>query len=241
VLADGLAAAIRTPLGPALGGIALRDLTRRDRRDEVGFELPLDRLAGADHGTAGRAARVGDLARLMRDHLPDDDPLHGYPDTLPDVLLARSLRGYLNGSIDLVLRREVDGAPMVLGRGLRGPLGAAVSTFHVVDYKTNRLGTVDVPMTAWNYRPAALAAAMAHGHYPIQALLYAVALHRLLRWRLPGYDPARHLGAIGYLFLRGMTGPDAPAPDGVPCGVFAWSPPASLVVGASDMLHGVGR
>ena len=246
VLADGLAAAIRTPLGPALGGAALRDITRRDRRDEVGFELPLDRLAGDDRDGGGRAATVGDLARLMRNHLPDDDPLHGYPDTLPDALLPRGLRGYLNGSIDLVLRREVDGAQMVRGRRLRGPLraersvsGAAVSTFHVVDYKTNRLGTVDVPLTAWDYRPAALAAGMAHGHYPIQALLYAVALHRMLRWRMPGYDPETHLGAVGYLFLRGMIGPDAPAPDGVPCGVFAWSPPASLVVAASDLLHGV--
>ena len=31
-------------------------------------------------------------------------------------------------------------------------------------------------------------------HYPLQALLYLVALHRYLRWRLPGYDPERHLG-----------------------------------------------
>ncbi len=223
-LATGLDAAIRTPLGPALGDLALRGLTRGDRRDEVGFELPLDRL-GDDRGGAGRAATVRDVVRLLREHLPDDDPLHGYPDTVPDALLPRSLRGYLNGSIDLVLRREVDGAPV----------------FHVVDYKTNWLGTVDVPLTAWDYRPDALVAAMAHGHYPIQALLYAVALHRLLRWRLPDYDPHVHLGAIGYLFLRGMVGPDAPAPDGQPCGVFTWTPPASLVVAASDLLHGVPR
>lgn len=45
-----------------------------------------------------------------------------------------------------------------------------------------------------------------HGHR--RRALYAVALHRLLRWWLPGYDPALHLGGIGYLFLRGMAGPD---------------------------------
>ena len=28
-------------------------------------------------------------------------------------------------------------------------------------------------------------------HYALQALLYTVALHRFLRWRLPGYDPER--------------------------------------------------
>ena len=58
----------------------------------------------------------------------------------------------------------------------------------VVDYKTNRLGPE--PLTAWHYRPEAMAEAMLRAHYPLQALLYAVALHRFLRWRQPGYDPA---------------------------------------------------
>ena len=35
---------------------------------------------------------------------------------------------------------------------------------------------------------------MLRAHYVLQALLYSVALHRYLRWRQPGYDPARHLG-----------------------------------------------
>ena len=54
-----------------------------------------------------------------------------------------------------------------------------------------------------------------------------------------GYDPEVNLGSILYLFLRGMAGPDTPAPDGRPCGVFAWDPPRSLVVATSDLLHGV--
>ena len=54
---------------------------------------------------------------------------------------------------------------------------------------------------------------MAHHHYPLQALLYSVALHRYLRWRMADYHPDRHLGPIGgYLFLRGMVGPTTPAP-----------------------------
>ena len=36
----------------------------------------------------------------------------------------------------------------------------------------------------------AMAAEMIGAHYPLQALLYSVALHRYLRWRLPGYTPA---------------------------------------------------
>ena len=62
-------------------------------------------------------------------------------------------------------------------------------------------------------------------HYALQALLYTVALHRYLRWRLPGYDPEQHLGGVLYLFVRGMIGPDTPVVDGTPCGVFAWRPP----------------
>jgi exodeoxyribonuclease V beta subunit len=79
---------------------------------------------------------------------------------------------------------------------------------------------------------------MIAAHYPLQALLYNAALHRYLRWRLPSYDPARHLGGVLYLFLRGMAGPETPAQDGVPCGVFSWHPPAELVVALSDLLDG---
>jgi exodeoxyribonuclease V beta subunit len=77
---------------------------------------------------------------------------------------------------------------------------------------------------------------MLDAHYPLQALLYDVALHRFLRWRLPGYDPAEHLGGVLYLFLRGMCGPGVVAADGSVPGVFAWQPPASLVVALSDLL-----
>ena len=77
---------------------------------------------------------------------------------------------------------------------------------------------------------------MLRAHYPLQALLYSVALHRYLRWRLPGYEPERNLGGVLYLFVRGMTGPDTPVVDGQPCGVFAWRPPAELVTGLSDLL-----
>ena len=76
---------------------------------------------------------------------------------------------------------------------------------------------------------------MLRAHYPLQALLYAVALHRYLRWRQPGYDPERHLGGVQYLFVRGMVGPQTPPG----CGVFDWQPPAALVVALSDLLAGV--
>jgi exodeoxyribonuclease V beta subunit len=76
---------------------------------------------------------------------------------------------------------------------------------------------------------------MQRRHYPLQALLYLVALHRYLRWRLPGYSPPTNLGGVLYLFVRGMVGPDTPVIDGRTCGVFCWAPPAALIVGLSDL------
>ena len=134
------------------------------------------------------------------------------------------LRGYLSGSIDVVLRV---------------PDGNDGDRFVVVDYKTNRLGDPERPLTAYDYTPARMTDAMLHEHYPLQALLYSVVLHRYLRWRLPGYEPARHLGGILYLYVRGMCGPETPEVDGQPCGVFAWHPPAAMVVELSDLLAGL--
>jgi exodeoxyribonuclease V beta subunit len=113
----------------------------------------------------------------------------------------------------------------------------------VADYKTNWLGEDDRELTAWHYRPAALDAEMQRIHYPLQALLYMVALHRYLRWRLPGYSPQTHLGGVLYLFLRGMVGADTPLVEGQPCGVFSWAPPTELIVDLSELFArgGSGR
>jgi exodeoxyribonuclease V beta subunit len=94
------------------------------------------------------------------------------------------------------------------------------------------------PVALDDFHPDALAVAMAHHHYPLQALLYSVALHRYLRWRMPDYQPDHHLGPIGYLFLRGMVGPGTPAPDDRPYGVFTWHLPAGLVADLSRLLAG---
>jgi exodeoxyribonuclease V beta subunit len=212
----GLRAAIETPLGGLAGGIRLRNVTRRDRLDELAFELP---LAGGD--AAAGEVRPAAIGALLRRHLPAGDPLAAYADRLEDPALRHAVRGYLTGSIDLVLRiTGEDGTPR----------------FAVVDYKTNRLGPVDEPITAWHHRPDAILAEMQHAHYLLQALLYTVALHRYLRWRLAAYDPDVHLAGVLYLFVRGMIGPETPRIGDRSCGVFAWRPPAPLVIGLSDLL-----
>jgi exodeoxyribonuclease V beta subunit len=216
-LATALLPAVQTPLGPLAGGLRLADIAPADRLAELDFELP---LAGGD--SPGPAVPLAALAPLLRRHLPPEHPLGSYPDALAG-LADQPLRGYLTGSIDAVLR-------------LPGP------RFAVVDYKTNWLGPMGPdgrePLTSAHYTPARLAEAMIGSHYPLQALLYGVALHRYLRWRLPGYVPEQHLGGTLYLFVRGMCGPDTPAVDGVPCGVFSWAPPAALVQELSTFLDG---
>lgn len=207
-----------TPLGPLAGGLTLRHIGLSDRLRELDFELP---LAGGDRPSAGSEARLADLAPLLREHLPSDDPLVSYADRLTDRALGdQSLRGYLTGSIDAVLRIP-DGA------GHR---------FVVVDYKTNLLGDPERPLTAADYDRPRMAEAMLHSDYPLQALLYCAVLHRFLRWRIRDYDPDRHLGGVLYLFVRGMCGADTPVRDGHPCGVFSWRPPPSLITALSDLL-----
>jgi exodeoxyribonuclease V beta subunit len=107
--------------------------------------------------------------------------------------------------------------------------------FMIVDYKTNRLSSAGETLTAWHYRPDALVAEMEAAHYPLQALLYTVALHRYLRWRVPDYDPDRNLGGALYLFLRGMSSADRATINGRPPGVWSWRPPGVLVEALSDV------
>ena len=43
--------------------------------------------------------------------------------------------------------------------------------------------------------------------YDLQAALYLLAMHRLLKARLPDYDPHQHLGGSMTVFLRGSRSP----------------------------------
>ncbi len=118
-------------------------------------------------------------------------------------LAFADIQGYLRGFIDLVF--EADGR------------------YYLADYKSNWLGAAAV-----DYRPERLAEAIAEEAYFLQYLLYAIALHRYLSWRLPDYDYERHFGGVFYLFLRGMD--PQPGPDLDPAnGVFFDRPPAELI------------
>ena len=79
----------------------------------------------------------------------------------------------------------------------------------------------------------------AHG-YHLQALIYAVALDRLLALRLAGYDPATHFGGVLYLFVRGVR-PGWKQPDGSPTGVHFERPSAQALARAAALLCGRGE
>jgi exodeoxyribonuclease V beta subunit len=218
----GLKAAIETPLGPLLDGRSLRDFARCDRLDELEFELP---LAGGDSPVG--ALTLTRMAQVLRANLGPEDPLAGFAERLDDPGLRQTVRGYLTGSLDLVVR-------------LPGGEAAGGSRFTVLDYKTNWLGDPGQPLSLSHYSRSSLAAEMQRHHYALQALLYTVALHRYLRWRVADYDASRNLGGFVYLFLRGMAGPQTPLADGSPYGVFGWRAPDGLVPELSDVLDGSG-
>jgi len=100
------------------------------------------------------------------------------PGTVRPALRRDRVNGMLKGFIDLVF--------CFGGR------------YFVLDYKSNHLGD-----SGTAYGQKAMAHAMAEHRYDLQSLLYTLALHRLLKARLAGYDYERDVGGAVYLFLRG--------------------------------------
>ena len=110
---------------------------------------------------------------------------HGYPHPFARPAQDGSgdpqppIHGFLRGYVDLVVEHA--------GR------------WYILDYKSNWLGPAP-----GDYGPEALADAIRTGGYPLQYLVYLVALHRYLATRLPGYDYEHHVGGAFYLFVRGI-------------------------------------
>jgi exodeoxyribonuclease V beta subunit len=180
--ADPLLAAIQqmlgTPFGGELGRLRPADLNARTRMNELHFDLSLDHV------------RAADLARAFVDH-PGGAFGEAYATALSQLPVNHC--GFLTGSIDLVFP-----AP-------------ATKQWWVLDWKSNWLGRRDgqghtLSCGPGDYGADALQSLMASHHYPLQAHLYLVALHRYLAWRLPAYCPEQHLGGYAYVFVRGTPG-----------------------------------
>ncbi|WP_048306751.1 exodeoxyribonuclease V subunit beta [Halomonas sp. PR-M31] len=117
------------------------------------------------------------------------------------------LNGMLKGFIDLVFEFE--------GR------------YYVADWKSNHLGPDDDAYTL-----EAMRLAVAEKRYDLQYALYLLALHRLLKSRLPDYDYDRHIGGSLTVFLRGANAASR--------GVHAERPPRELIEGLDALFQGVG-
>jgi exodeoxyribonuclease V beta subunit len=136
---------------------------------------------------------------------------HGYP--VPTLAFG-TLGGFFKGVIDLIAEHD--------GR------------WFIIDWKSNHLGHRPA-----DYAQPALAAAMAEHAYHLQYLLYAVALDRFLRWRLPGYVPGQHFGGVLYLFVRGVR-PGWRDEHGQPTGVFFHRPAPQIIESLSAFFAPAG-
>ncbi|MDP0563410.1 MAG: exodeoxyribonuclease V subunit beta [Candidatus Endonucleobacter sp. (ex Gigantidas childressi)] len=90
------------------------------------------------------------------------------------------IQGMLKGFIDLTFEHQ--------------------GKWYILDYKSNWLGA-----NKEAYTRDKMAQAMVDHRYDLQYQLYALALHRLLKQRIPDYDYGKHFGGVIYLFLRGIT------------------------------------
>jgi len=144
--------------------------------------------------------------------------------TSAQALLALLHRhGLLHGRSGFGARQRLEG----LMTGLIDLTYRFDGKWYVLDYKSNRLPRYDA---------AAMDAAMEHSEYGLQALLYTLALHRWLRFRLgDGYDYARDFGGVRYLFCRGLDAGDAASP-----GVRAWMFAPELVTALDALFAGHG-
>jgi exodeoxyribonuclease V beta subunit len=142
--------------------------------------------------------------------------------TRVDALLSLLHRhGLVRGRSGFGHRRRLEG----LMTGLIDLTYVHDGRWYVLDYKSNRLP---------GYGPAQLEAAMEHSEYRLQALIYTVALHRWLRFRLgDGYAYARDFGGVRYLFCRGIDPADPAAP-----GVAAWTFDQELVSAVDALFAG---
>ncbi|KPN73301.1 exodeoxyribonuclease V subunit beta [Neisseria sp. 74A18] len=122
---------------------------------------------------------------------------HGLPAecaTAAKLLDFNDVNGFLNGFIDMVCR-DSDGLVTV------------------IDYKSNHLG-----YAAEDYTQAAMNEAVAHHHYYLQALIYAIATARHFASR----QQPLHTVAVRYLFLRGLNGSGNN-------GIWSWNIDTSLL------------
>lgn len=124
---------------------------------------------------------------------------------MAESLNFQNVEGMLLGFIDLLFCHE--------GR------------YYILDWKSNYLGNQPE-----NYTPGNLARDMERKLYPLQYLIYTVAVNRYLARRIPDYRYETHFGGALYLYLRGI---DNSRPGN---GIYFDKPDAVLIEGLTNCL-----
>lgn len=122
-----------------------------------------------------------------------------------ESLNFQNVRGMLLGFIDLLFCHD--------------------GKYYILDWKSNHLG-----YQPDDYTPASLARDMERKLYPLQYLIYTVAVNRFLERRIPEYRYETHFGGALYLYLRGI---DNSRPGN---GIYFDKPDAALVMGLTRCL-----
>ncbi|NTW82403.1 MAG: exodeoxyribonuclease V subunit beta [Chlorobiaceae bacterium] len=144
--------------------------------------------------------------------------------------LAGVLRshGVLQGGIDLASL-----APMLQFTPTKGMIMGFMDMvfeqngrYYLLDWKSNHLGgSID------DYGPEAMRQAMQQNLYPLQYLLYTVALNRYLSLRVKNYRYGTHFGGVIYVFLRGVD-----KKIGEKRGFYRDYPPEALIEALTNLL-----
>tara|TARA_Y100001968_G_scaffold59471_1_gene50513 strand:+ start:7000 stop:10785 length:3786 start_codon:yes stop_codon:yes gene_type:complete len=171
------------PLGGPLGQFKLKKLRSKSFIKELVFDIPI-----CHNSTPINTLELSSIFRK--------DTKNRYSAKYADRLLNLNIHssGFLTGSIDLVFADKSNHKE---------------AKWWVLDWKSN---WIDSPLEKKdihncgpsNYSVNRMDQEMYHHHYPLQAHIYLLALHRFLNWRLPNYSLEKHLGGYIYLFLRGI-------------------------------------
>ncbi len=211
---------LTTPLGKLAQNLKLMSLDKRHRQNEFLFEIQIakDEIITADQ-----------LNHLFLNHC-ENDLVFSSEQRNRFALFPKDfqLTGLLKGFIDLLFKHPESGQ------------------YFVVDFKSNLLNQLSPQdqknklHQLINYHPLALREVVIDRLYFLQALIYTLALYRLLKHShaLKTDHPVeirQKLGGVLFLFTRGMMGDKSRLSDDSVCGVFEYQPPVSLLL-AMDLL-----
>ncbi len=136
--------------------------------------------------------------------------------------------GFLSGGIDLALLAEALQFKPVKGMlmGFIDMVFEKGGRYYLLDWKSNHLGN-----SLDDYGQSSMTQAMQSNLYPLQYLLYTVALNRYLSLRVKNYHYTTHFGGVLYVFLRGVS-----REHGESRGFFRDRPSEGLIEALTDIL-----